>query len=62
MTHLYSKRSKRKALQLKMLLFGLIDCCNMFNILENKYVNKLGKVTYWKKGNFINRVMFPEEA
>lgn len=45
-----------------MLLFGLIDCCNMFNILENKYVNKLGKVTYWKKSNFINRSMFPEEA
>lgn len=42
-----------------MLLFGLIDYCNMFNILENKYVNKLEKVTYWKKGNFINRVYVP---
>ena len=56
---IFTLKTQEKSIQLKMLLLGLIDYCNMFNISEHKYVNKLEKVTYWKKGNFINRVYVP---
>ena len=56
---IFTLKIQEKSVELKMLLFGLIDYCNMFNISEHKYVNKLKKVTYWEKGNFINRVYVP---